>query len=84
MTPTTVICKMPLGYNDFGACALTEHGMEVFDQMICDKLPDSVFWCGDELIGDYGVDYDFDINEIISECAAKMLAIDDPDIWEEY
>lgn len=82
MKTQKLVARVPLNYNDFGALALSEHGRELFDSMIASKLPDSCSWCGNEIIGDYDVDYDFDIDEIISECAEKIMAMEDESIFD--
>ena len=72
----TVIARMPFNYNNFGSYALTEKGMDKFDELISRRLPECIDWCGDELICDVDAPItreDLDINAIIEEAAVQML-----------
>ena len=72
----TVIARMPFNYNNFGSYALTEKGMDKFDELISRRLPECIDWCGDELICDVyaPITREFlDINAIIEEASAQML-----------
>ena len=85
MKPNTVIKKFPHNWNDFGASALTEKGMDVYTDKIASRLPDGVFWCGDELIAEVGYEWPEDVPDletIISEAASWMMAEADDDCWE--
>lgn len=85
MKPYTVVARVPLGYNDFGRCALSSKGIETFDQRIADALPDDLGWYGDEIIGpidcDFGQD---DFDDILSRAGEWMLANSDEDDWEDF
>ena len=70
----TVIARIPLNYNDFGGYALTEKGVEKFDELIAKRLPEDISWCGDELIGDVNLDITIDINSIIAEASEEMMS----------
>lgn len=86
MTPNTCIAKIPLDYNEFGSIALSSKGFEEFDHQISIRLPDGVYWCGDELIA--SVDFEWPDNhpgleEIIDEARIWMCENADDDCWED-
>ncbi len=84
MATQKLVARLPLNYADFGEYALTEKGMEMYNSIIIDMLPDSCTWCGNEIIGDIDADYtDFDIAEIISAAAEKITEMDADGIWAE-
>ena len=71
----TVIARMPFNYNNFGSYALTEKGMDKFDELLSRRLPECIDWCGDELICDVDAPItreDLDINAIIEGAAVQM------------
>ena len=79
----TKICNIRPDYAVFGCGALSDHGMEVYDQLISKRLPSGVIWCGDELCRDINDEIDeFDLDEIISEAGEDLLSMDDESLWE--
>lgn len=82
---STVIMRVPADYNDrFGDYAPTEKELELLDEEISKRLPDNVFWCGDELIvemepGESIEDarnrFDVDIDRIVDEAYEAVFDI---------
>ena len=74
---STVIGKIPADYSDgFGDYAPTDADLEMLDVEISKRLPESVSWCGDELLAeiepgesveDVKERFNIDIEQIISE-----------------
>ena len=73
MATMHVIGRIPMDYNDFGADALTDKGREKLDELICYRLPDAVYWCGDELIAPADWDGAIEIDEIISAARDEII-----------
>ena len=73
MATMHVIGRIPMDYNDFGADALTDKGREKLDELICNRLPDAVYWCGDELIAPVDWDGAIEIDEIISAARDEII-----------
>ena len=83
MATMHVIGRIPMDYNDFGADALTEIGQKKFDDLISKRLPDAVYWCGDELIAPVDWDGELDVNEIISAARDQMMELyNGEEYWE--
>ena len=82
MATMHVIGRIPMDYNDFGADALTDKGQEKLDELISNRLPDAVYWCGDELIAPVDWDGELDVNEIISSARDQMVDFNDEEYWE--
>lgn len=81
----TVWQRIPLDYNDFGGCALSEQGQEKYDELISKQIPEALSWCGDEILAPIDYDGDFDISEAISLAATIMMEeYDDEKYWEEF
>lgn len=81
----TVWQRVPLDYNDFGGCALSEQGQEKYDELISKQIPAALSWCGDEILAPIDYDGDFDISEAISLAATIMMEeYDDEKYWEEF
>lgn len=77
------ICNIRPDYNAFGCGALSNYGMEVFDNLISKRIPSGVIWCDDELYRNANREIDdFDIDQIISEAGEELLSIDDDSLWE--
>lgn len=72
----TLYVSFPKNYLDFGRDALTNQGVEKFNELICEKLPNYVSWVGDNIIGPINRKNEFldnfDLTEIISEAAEEM------------
>lgn len=68
----TVISRVPMDYNVFGY-ALSETEFERFDEMIAERIPDELAWCGDEILGPIDYDQEFSVMEIIDEAAERRL-----------
>lgn len=66
----TVIDRVPTDYNDFGY-AMSETEYERFDEMIAERIPDELMWCGDEILGPIDYDQEFSLTEIIEEAAER-------------
>lgn len=83
--PYKKVARMPAGWNDIGAFALTEKGMKKYIELIGNRLPDDICWCGDDtLIAPVGFDAEsFNINKIVHEAMREILACDEPGIWED-
>ena len=83
--PYKKVARMPAGWNDTGAFALTEKGMKKYIELIGNRLPDDICWCEDDtLIAP--VDFDaeaLNIDKIVSEAFSEILECDEPDIWED-
>lgn len=67
-----VIARLPIGWDEFDA-ALSEIGQERYTDLICKRLPDEAYWCGDEILSPVDSGIEIDIDEIISDAAAEML-----------
>lgn len=83
--PYKKVARMPAGWNDTGAFALTEKSMKKYIELIGNRLPDDICWCGDDtLIAPVGFDAEsFNINKIVHEAMREILACDEPGIWED-
>lgn len=73
MATMHVIGRIPMDYNDFGADALTDKGREKLDELISKRLPDAVYWCGDDLIAPVDWDGAIEIDEIISAARDEIM-----------
>ena len=73
MATMNIIGRIPMGYNDFGADALTDKGQEKLDELISNRLPDAVYWCGEEVIAPAGWDGTIEIDEIISAARDEIM-----------
>ena len=85
MKTTTVYQRVPGNYNDFGTYALSEAGLEKFDNLISEMIPEDLSWCGDEIIGPVDFNGDFDVNIIIDAAREKMISEfgETSEYWEE-
>lgn len=82
---STIIERIPTDYNDrFGDYAPTKKDLELLDEEISKRLPDNVFWCGDELIaeiepGESSEDtknrFDINIDQIVDEAYESVFDI---------
>ncbi len=73
MATMNIIGRIPMGYNDFGTYALTDRGQGKLDELICGRLPDAVYWCGEEVIAPAGLDGTIEIDEIISAARDEIM-----------
>lgn len=80
-----VIGRLPAGWDDTGALALTEKGMSKYIELIGNRLPEDIFWCADDTLI-VPVDSDAvvpDIDKIVSDAFKELLEWDEPGIWED-
>ena len=83
MATMNIIGRIPMDYNDFGADALTDRGQEKLDELISNRLPDAVYWCGEEVIAPAGWDGEIDVNEIIVSARDHMVELyNGEEYWE--
>lgn len=83
MATMHVIGRIPMDYNEFGTYALTDKGQEKLDELICNRLPDAVYWCGDDLIAPVDWDGELDVNEIIAAARDQMVDLyNGEEYWE--
>ena len=73
MATMKIIGRIPMDYNDFGIYALTEIGQKKFDDLISNRLPDAVYWCGEEVIAPACWDGTIEIDEIISAARDEIM-----------
>ena len=73
METMNIIGRIPMDYNVFGADALNDKGREKLDELICNRLPDAVYWCGDELIAPVDWGGAIEIDEIISAARDEIM-----------
>lgn len=85
MKTNTVYQRVPGNYNDFGTHALSEAGLEKFDSLISEMIPDELSWCGNEIIAPIDFDGDFDINLAIEAAREKMISVfgETSEYWED-
>ena len=48
--PYKKVARMPAGWNDTGAFALTEKSMKKYIELISNWLPDDICWCEDDTL----------------------------------
>ena len=88
MNNPIVIDRFPINWADFGPFALTPKGGAEYEQQILNRLPDGVYWCGDELLADRDFEWPADwpwqeLSEIISDAADWMMESSDLDCWDK-
>ena len=75
MAATRRIGRVPTDYNDrFGDCAPTAEDLDLLVEEIVKRLPDDVFWCGDDLLTDSEDAETIDIEGIINEAYDVVFA----------
>ena len=69
-----------------GNPTLNDLGWDLFDKIVASLLPESVEWCGDDLIAPVDFDGEVDVHAILEAAVEKIWSIDEVEgelIWVE-